>query len=304
MTDFDLPQNPPANFELRVYNKFKGELSAVERKYFEGNNLPGLRQKPDTGSFAYSDTEKSADEQRLTEKQKTAQGDPNYLRAKIMEHFLAQVVELEDWLGPDTFTTEVSDFDDWFHGVDSGIEFNGSEPIRLAVDFTFDSSAEKLSRKLEPIFREIEDGNLAQVKYFVSQVDSQPRQLQHLPKLVIALEPKTLNDLLSKSKEELANHWARLAILFELQSQLSFFIKYSKNTNRPGYDAAKSLEIEKAYLPVLDKIRGLIETALADVRSRFPKNTAPPDEAQFRAMLVQGLARRDRAFGALVGVIQ
>ena len=236
-----------------------------------------------------------------------AEREPRYLRALIYEKLIGQWLENQNWLGGEAKLTDVSEYDDWLNGVDFVVEFPGQPPVRLAIDFTTERDRQAIkARKLAPLFAGIESGQLAEIKYFRSQLveaGQNPRQsLKLVPKVVVALSPETIEQVLKLTKSEQVGHWAKTVIALEIEEQLNFFSEYIRQPDRQGYSDASAQRLAAAYKQVKSKIGPVLGEIFAGYQKKGEKikMPRPVDEALFKRQLIEKLKQLDGAFAALM----
>lgn len=139
------------------------------------------------------------------EAEATPENRKNKKLATILEAIINEQIELSDWLGPEAESMAATDYDDIKNGVDSIIEFREGEisgrHLALAIDASYST---ELSKKLDRIKREIEEGLLTEVKYFYSdQLDFRGR-LEKIPRVVVGAERNRLTNLIFTWLE---SHW-------------------------------------------------------------------------------------------------
>jgi hypothetical protein len=174
---------------------------------------------------------------------------------KIFEAIIFQHAELSNWFGENATTIETSRFDDIKNGVDTLVEFeegNSSSHLALAIDVTSSSSTRK---KFERIESEINEGHLAEIKYFVSEHMGTLRgHKANVPRVVIGADRKTvcnvINTWIEGDNKALAEHPIQIKILSEIKIQLSAFQEYCQNTGKD--------ELADIYQKGLAIIEGII----------------------------------------------
>ncbi len=195
--------------------------------------------------------------------------------AELFEVLFGKLVELEDWLGDDVFIIETSKFDDYKNGVDMVAEFlrDGlSTQLGLAVDITF--SREALTEKIGRIAREIKEGKLPGIKYFISG-NGDRGEKNNIPRVIIGTDRKTLGELaelvldlnylrkrkatqntpqlserIKETQRKLQNHPLQIELLAQIGLQLETFSKYASQIGR--MDIAQKY---KNILPIIIRIR-------------------------------------------------
>lgn len=212
--------------------------------------------------------------------------------ATVLEAIIYEQAELSEWLGPNACTIKPSRYDDIKNGVDSVVEFQKEEGeashLALAIDVTFSPNIEK---KLERIKREIRNGQLTRIKYFVSEYMGFRGELTRVPRVVIGADVTRIRELsdlwLNKRKRELADHPVQFQILEEMRMQLEFFKEYAREVGRE--------EIALVYHRSLEMIKGIIASKQEE-KGELPVEELERDQI-FRS--IQGYIRREKQLGGL-----
>lgn len=157
--------------------------------------------------------------------------------AKILEAIIFEQGEQSDWFGPNATTIKTSPYDDYKNKLDSIIEFsegeNRASHVAFGIDVTYASSAHN---KFQYIKDRIDKGELARIKYFVSDRISFRGELSQIPLTVISTHYDTINqmaaDWITADKKALAEHWIQFQILEELMEQCRLFSAYAQKVNQ------------------------------------------------------------------------
>lgn len=173
--------------------------------------------------------------------------------ATIFEAILYEHSELSNWLGENASTIKTSSFDDIANGVDSVVEFNeeegSSSHLGLAIDATFSNDIRK---KIQRIKKEIEQGELAKIKYFKSEKKGFRGELSQIPRVIIGANVQTIKELgelwIENENKKLGKHTIQFQILDQILIQLETFEKYANKVNQPEiaeiYNKAHKLILE------------------------------------------------------------
>ncbi len=203
--------------------------------------------------------------------------------ASVLEAVVYDQVETNDWLGPDATSIKSSRYDDIKNGVDNIVEFYKEEDfssshMALAIDETFSSD---VNEKFERIKKEIKQGELAQIKYFVSDQLNIRGELSKIPRVVIGADTKIIKEVgelwLEKNNKDLAKHPIQFLIIEEMLLQLEAFKNYAQKVNQPDIaliyektqkilqkihddkkdlkNSQKSLENDKVYNAIIDNLK-------------------------------------------------
>jgi hypothetical protein len=200
-----------------------------------------------------------------------------FKKAAIFEYIVYEQSELGDWFGKQALTFKTTKSDDLRYKVDMAIEFE--EPnksfgyLGLAVDVCF---GVEFSEKFTSIKENIDSGKLTQIDYFKSPRTG-PKGLKNVPRVVLAVDGKTMNQLIDlwieksqDSKDKLANHPVQIQILTEFQLQLTKFEQYARHVK-------KNNEIADIYAHDL----AIIEKILKEKKKEFPNYTGEMFDAGY-----------------------
>ena len=260
-----------------------GEVEASAYKILSQNKMPidirGLFGDQYGRGVINKDSAYVADLKKKFAKQNSPEENEIKKLAELFEMLLAQLVELENWLGEDVFITETSEFDDFRAGIDAVVEIlrdGAFSHVGLAIDVTF--SEKQLEKKLERIRDEIDYYELPKVKYFISQGGDFKGELSNIPRVVVAVGRKDINELatlwldidflrkrihgkqtgaetdklrvrLREAQAKLVNHPLQIEILAQIELQIETFASYTTRKN-------KSRESEK-FRNILSIIRSI-----------------------------------------------
>lgn len=152
--------------------------------------------------------------------------------ATIFEGIFHEHAELSEWLGPDVITVRCSRYDDIVNGIDSLAKFKRSEIFSLYLGLAIDvTTNEHLEKKFNRIKKEIMEGKLARVKYFISEQDNFRGEISNIPRVVVGADTKTVRDLANlyaeKNNKALSEHPIQFQILEEIITQLDTFEKFA-----------------------------------------------------------------------------
>jgi hypothetical protein len=171
------------------------------------------------------------------QKKETAEQKRNRMLAVILEAIIYEHGELSDWFGPNSEMMKASRYDDIHHGVDSIVELQEGEKkathLALGIDVTSSHEAEE---KFHRIKKEIDDGHLAEIKYFESEYMEMKGKMQNIPRVIIGADQHTIVELMNMIKEkkfkDLANHPIQFQILELMADQLKVFIRYAESLSK------------------------------------------------------------------------
>ncbi len=216
-----------------------------------------------TKSAVEADIEYVQKMERIFQTNNTEIDKQHLIAASILEAIIFEQGEQSDWFGPNASTIKTSRYDDLRNKIDSVIEFNEEENrashVAFGIDVTYASSAHD---KFKYIKDRIDKGELARIKYFVSESISFRGELSQIPLTVISTHYDTINqmaaDWITTDKISLAGHWIQFQILEELVEQCSLFSNYAKKVNQ--------LRISQSY----SNLQKIIEKVLADKKLTLP----------------------------------
>lgn len=167
--------------------------------------------------------------------------------ATIFEAVFLEHGEQSNWFGDKAEVIKTSVYDDIKNGVDTVLEIvendNTAAHLALGIDVTFSN---QIGGKLERIRSEIEGGTLAEIKYFKSDRLGIRGEMKQVPRLVIGVDIKTVDELArlwdENKKSALATHPIQLQIIEEIIIQLETFADYAERIGRSNlteiYDRA------------------------------------------------------------------
>lgn len=222
-------------------------------------NLEDITIREDDFLNIYTAEEIAQDKETILEKEKSFKEKElneeldQQKRASVLEYLIYEQGKQAGWLGKDITTVRVSRFDDIINGIDIIIEFEKEKEkyLGLAVDVSYSLNIEK---KLDRIKNEIDSGELGKVKYYKSS-HSGPARLTNIPRIVIACDSKTVNELtelwLEEDREKLANHPIQLQIITQIYSQLKLYEEYARYV-------AKNEKIAEVYKQALISVTPML----------------------------------------------
>jgi hypothetical protein len=208
------------------------------------------------------DKQEVADQKRkiaLKDKRAIAEGKNTTERiqkAKAFEAFVVHQVSRLHWFG-EGLLSPTKEADDISNArVDNILEIpKHDQPSRylgIGVDVTFNTTQDLVSKKLEDVESAIEQGKLAQVKYFQKEDGTLGIEL---PKVILALDQQKVDLLL--------DHWRngetallertpiQVQVLLQIKMQLEAFAKTAW--------AYLHEDVEQAYREALEEINAILE---------------------------------------------
>lgn len=204
--------------------------------------------------------------------------------ADVLEFIMNKQIELSDWLGEGVCTYKTAYYDDWVNGVDTLLEFNREDDMSAYMGIAFDITySEHLHKKLNRIKEEIKNGRMATVKYFKSESGDFMGRLSNIPRLVIGVDRKTIDELMDlemeKQNKKLSEYFLQYQIIDEMIIQLDIFKEYATKI--------KKFEIAEKYESAAKIIRGILSQKRREVHKIGDKNQ------------ISNLGNRDSFFNAL-----
>ncbi len=199
--------------------------------------------------------------------------------AEILELLYTDSAEKGRWMGDKAMIRITSIYDDIKNGIDMVTEFSDEgkfSHLGLAIDVTFSGD---IRRKLIRIRKGILSGQLAKVKYYLSEEGGEPG-LNNIPHVVAGANLQTIEELsnlwfqkkqlfekieegdqsekvmtvmrekLKESIDDLKGHDFQHRVLRQIEFQLEKFIEFAKKEER--IEVAKKLQIN------LDKVREIM----------------------------------------------
>ena len=159
--------------------------------------------------------------------------------AKIFEAIFHQQTELSDWLGERAVTFKSSRYDDIKNGVDEIVKFGIDEDedvsfSALSVDVT--TGSRSLDSKFSRIKKEIDNGKLADIKYFYDSIKEEKKKLRNIPRFVIGVEQRKIKELmklwLDGDKGKLEGHNIQFILLEEMRLQAQIYKDYAQQSGQ------------------------------------------------------------------------
>lgn len=177
--------------------------------------------------------------------------------ADIFEAIILWNSEQSEWLGPNAVTIKSSKYDDYVNGVDAIVEFQSdgqrsASYVGLGTDITF---SQDTTKKFDRLKKQIDDGELAKVKYFHSEFMHLHGQLSKLPEVVVGADKSMVLELAElwagKKFKALSEHRIQIMMLLQSQEQLKTFALYAESIGK--------LDIAEVYRSRLIIIENILE---------------------------------------------
>lgn len=211
---------------------------------------------------------------KRVEKAKRRHGDGGIAkeRADLLEAVLNNEAEMSNWMGEDAYTFQTFEYDDFFNGVDTVVEWEpeeGGEPPRLAIDFTTASNRADVREKFDRIRKDLDKKKdyLAQVKYYFSDAKGEFESIDHVPHVIVGLDQDRMKmlaeDLQGSEKGELGEHPVQLVLFEQMDEQLSSQLMYV--VRKLGRELDGDLASKVRGLRSLEDSSDILRDVLADL---------------------------------------
>ena len=195
--------------------------------------------------------------------------------ADILEAILHQQIEQNNYFGEHVWTIKTCDYDDYRNHIDSLLEIRHPERrfanySGLALDVTSASRLEALEKKIRRIFKCIQKGQLAKIKYFQSDFLNIRGEKSNIPLFVVGCDVHHTEELArlwdDGSERILAQHPIQVALLDQITRQAKIYYDYAQRNNQT--------EVANQYQEILREFEAIIrerQTIITDIRKR-PEN--------------------------------
>lgn len=208
---------------------------------------------------------------------------PNMREAKhaatVFEFLISEQASERKWFGGNTRIIPTSEYDDFAGGVDGVLHVKDASQnsfLALGVDVTF--SAQGLEHKMHTIRQQINDGEMARVKYFQLPDGNFKGELKNVPRIVLAADITTVVQMTEQWMEGLDkafdNHWLRFQLLESIIQQCETYGKFA--------DKKGQAKIAEEYKKMHAKFSSILSLQL-----KFKKDPGDRDRAahQMRPVL-------------------
>jgi hypothetical protein len=173
--------------------------------------------------------------------------------AEVFEAIIFDEGESANWFGENAALVKTSDYDDLKNGVDAVVEYDQEEGVSrmaMAIDVTFNHD---LQKKIDGIKRRIVAGDLATVKYFVSEVSSMRGEISKIPHVIVGADVDTVRELTNMwaagDRSGMEKHPVQFQFLEEFLSQCVYFADFARKNNQE--------DVAKAYDSIKKTIAGI-----------------------------------------------
>jgi hypothetical protein len=194
---------------------------------------------------------------------------------KVFESAFLDSANNHQWFGKQSEIVKSSLYDD-FHGVDMIVtmmpEGKRAQNFLVSSDLTFSNNS--FGTKFELTLRNIQQGNLATVKYFHSDLEGFTGQKTNVPRTIIGLDKNNLPEMLRKwihSPEDTLPEY-RAILLHQLNTELIGFRNYignrlgTKHRAYMAYDSAAEVmsDVVKKDIPESELPPDTISTTIRE----------------------------------------
>jgi len=195
--------------------------------------------------------------------------------ADILEAIFHQQIEQNNYFGEHVWTIKTCDYDDYRNHIDSLLEIRHPERrfanySGLALDVTSASRLEALAKKIGRIFKCIQNGQLAKVKYFQSDFLNIRGEKSNIPLFVVGCDihhTEELAKLWDDGREHiLAEHPIQVALLDQITRQAQIYSDYAQRN--------KQTEVANQYQEILKEFEAIVherQAIITDIRKK-PEN--------------------------------
>ncbi|HPL83606.1 MAG TPA: hypothetical protein PK757_02095 [bacterium] len=195
--------------------------------------------------------------------------------ADILEAILHEQIEQNNYFGDRVWTIKTCDYDDYYNHIDSLLEIRHPERrfanySGLALDVTSASRLEALEKKIRRIFKCIQNGQLAKIKYFQSDFLNIRGEKSNIPLFVVGCDihhTEELAKLWNDGRERiLAQHPIQVALLEQITRQAKIYCDYAQRNNQT--------EVANQYQEILREFEAIIrerQPIITDIKKR-PEN--------------------------------
>ncbi len=189
---------------------------------------------------------------------------------KILEALLIEQIEQNEWFGPGVDTQQTTDYDDYCHGIDFLSEFR-KDGMRNFFGFAIDAThgVKVIRRKLEKIRKELDQGEMGQVRYFQTRDQSLRGAQKMIPKIVLALDKKHVLELsklwVTGKQKSLSFHPIRHILIQEIFIQLNAQRIYVEDSIKKGKSE-------------MEKLGDFLSSQIAFLEQMIPKSQEPASD--------------------------
>lgn len=262
LPDFNRPDKDSYLFDEEDSDPSRATTNAeiINRKYSSSStvlreidflNLPGYQNeevKKDIELISKIRSRFQAQNARLAESdEEIGRMEARDKRSQATEKIVTYQGEESEWFGHEAFLIKTTEYDDFVNGVDIVLEFNLENPeeigledsvhrVALAIDATSSQVLSQVEEKISNCVKKIRGETKSEVKYFISQVDTDFQQpLERVVPVVVGLDAKNSNKMINlvgrlislgskkeRSEQEQREYQARQAAIAEHPIQAVF----------------------------------------------------------------------------------
>lgn len=251
MLEYPNPQNNIPD-KGRSEASFRRKSADFFKKYLK--LLDEYRLGYDDFKDIYSPEEIRNDKNKV-EKSKLGKNEAT-IRGELFEGILIEQAELSNWFGQDSRLIALTEYDDRFSATDFVIEIKNKdgEIIRILVDATTSVNREIIKEKLEKSM-DLKEKKLADIKYFKSEMEDYRGKLRDMPRVVIGIDPYSLEDLcidVYEKKNQQDKNPVQFIILNEMFQQFNLLYNVCKNND---FNSEMISKVEKAKNVIDDLLK-------------------------------------------------
>lgn len=234
-----------------------------------------------TGEGALPAAEIENDKKTVMDLKKKPDQKHKTMIGELLEALVDQKLEAANWFGENCYITSTTEYDDRINNTDFVFEWameddaGNQKIIRLAVDCTTAENQLVLRDKVAKIIKNFSLYNLTQIKYFKSSEFDTKKPLINLPKVIMMLDRRQVQDL--------CNLLSEIKKTDQAAKQASLTDKLSKN--KKAALAKKLFSKHPLQLELLNDFKQQLEGQIADIGellknfSSIKAKTAVQDEA-------------------------
>ena len=155
------------------------------------------------------------------------------LDGELFEALMLWNGEQNGWLGWDARVLKTSKFDDYVNGIDLIVEFQKEEVekniLGLALDVTFSSHPDNVTKKFSRILTQLERGHLMPLKYY----EGEGRGDHEVAEAIVAVSRDSVREVGRLTWEEkkhktVSEHPIQLRILTQIVEQMDIYAEYAR----------------------------------------------------------------------------
>ena len=256
--------NKPSNF---FEQKIKNEWNDIRPDFEDFEDLIGeIYTKKEFNRDKKKTKEKATKIGAISEFSRSG----DYELAEDFEYSLMEAIQNFEWFGEQASISPASHFDDFFRGTDFILAFKeGEDKYKyLAIDATISQQKEDITEKEGRIYKNLDNGRMTEVKYFINDEDSDIRGRFKMPHAVVAFNPTAaleFKNILSKGRNLSFDDKKELMaikndIIVEIKAQLGQYIKHLDIgiKSKKGLADRRSLRVKKGQEEALKEYQNIL----------------------------------------------